>query len=252
MRLRQSILRDSVAHHAARLGLSIKDGDLVPGDCGVVGRSQAGGTGADDGDSLPGGGGDFRAPGGVPAQIPIGDESLHIVDADRVVDQIAPAVGLAGVGADAATGGREGVAVLDDADCGLEVGVHHQSQVALNVDVIGAGLLTGRFTVGVVIAQQLLESHLSVGLDHRGMGTDGHAFADGRDAGLDLACLRSHLDHAQPAVAVGAFQPDVVAQRWDLDALLGESRQYCQAVIDVQFASVHGHAQAVVGRQLLH
>ncbi len=99
---------DAVAHHAAEEFMLVEDGDIVALERQLVGRRQAGGTAADDGDLLAG---LLRrrvelevVRDGVLAEI-----VLDGVDADVVFDLVAVAAGLAGRRADAAHHRREGI-----------------------------------------------------------------------------------------------------------------------------------------------
>ena len=216
----------------------------MAGDGGVERRAEAGRTGADDRDPLPGARTDRRPPRHLPGQVPVGGEPLHVVDRHRRVHQGTSALRLAGVRTDPAAGGRERVAVLDHPHRRLEVSVGHQGEVALDVDVGRAGLLARRLAVGVVVAQQLLHAHLAVGVDRRRAGVDHHPRRDRGDARLHLAPRLPDLNHAEPAVAVGPLEPHVVAERRDVEPLLLEGGEDGEAVVDLYLPAVHRDGDA--------
>ncbi len=251
-RFRQPVLGDAVAHHPAGQGHRVEDRHVVSGRRRVEGRAQPGRAGADDADPLARRPGHGRRPRVLAGQVPVRREPLHVVDRHRRVDEGAPALGLTAVRAHPATGGRERVAVLDHPHRGLEVAVGDQGEVALDVDVGGAGLLTGRLAVGVVVAQQLLHPDLAVGVDGLRPGPDHHLVRHRGDAGLHLAALIAHLDHAQAAVAVGAFEAHVVAQGGDVQTLLLEGGQDGQSGLGPDLASVHRERDPDTFGQLLH
>jgi len=244
--LGEPVLGDPVPHHAAGVVLLLEHGDGVAGDRGVVRGREAGRAGADDGDPPAARRGQPGPPRLVLGPIPVGGETLDVVDRDGLVDQPATALGLARVRAHPTAHRGEGVAVLDHADGGLVVAVRHVAQIRLDVDVGRTGLDARCHAVGVVVAEQLLEPHLPVCLEPRRVRRDDHAGLDRRQARLHVARrIGPDLDDAQSAVAVGPLEPDVVAQRRHLDAFGHERLEDRQAAVDLDLAVVDRDGAAV-------
>ena len=140
--VRQAVVGDADAQHAAGDGERLEHRGLVAVLREVAGRRHAGGAPADDGDLLRvqhrqllrqfGGAGD------------VADEALEAGDGDRLVDLAARALGLAGVGADAATHRREGVGLRGHPIGVGEAALADQGDVALGRGLHGAGALAGR------------------------------------------------------------------------------------------------------------
>ena len=110
--LGQAIVRNAVPKHTAQLGQFVVYGDRVSHQGKVIGRGQAAGAAADDGDLLAGGLGPLgRLHGGrVIHRIP-----LQAADVHGVVHHAAAAVVLTGVLAHIGAGEGEGVVLADEA-----------------------------------------------------------------------------------------------------------------------------------------
>ena len=109
--LGQTVLGDAVAQHAPRLGLGLEHRDLVAAEGEVVGAGQPRRARPDDRHLLAVRRGHARTPGVLVAQVEVGEVALDVVDADRLVEQGAPAaLDLAGPGADAPAHRGQGVA----------------------------------------------------------------------------------------------------------------------------------------------
>jgi hypothetical protein len=117
----------------------------------LVGRRQAGGAAADDGDLLAGFTGRLLE-ADVVVQGPVAKEVLDGVDADVFFHHVAVAAGLAGSRADTAHDGREGVGggettegvFLPALAAGGLFDAAHDVQVAADILAGGAGALAGR------------------------------------------------------------------------------------------------------------
>ena len=142
-RLRQAVLGDAVAQHAARLGLALEDGGLVAEQGQVAGGGQAARARADDRDLLVVR--DRRLLGQRHVLVGVvGDEALEAADGDRLVDLAARAVDLALRGADATADGGEGVGLAGDRVGLGETALADQGHVALRRRRRRAGALAGR------------------------------------------------------------------------------------------------------------
>ena len=153
-RLRQPVLRNAVAEHAARLGHRFEDrrGHAVPAQ--IVGGGESGRTGADDGDLLTG----FRRKlFHVGVVVKVGSETLELIDGDRLAVDVATALLLAEAGADPADRHRQRNALLDDLQAFEKLPFAPGADVLFDVGVGRAGHGAGRFAVAGVFAQQQIE-----------------------------------------------------------------------------------------------
>ena len=251
-RLGKPVLGDAVAHHPARLRLALEDRHVVARQRGVEGGAQPGRSRTDDRESLAcrlAHGGDPRL---LAAEVPVGGEPLDAVDGDWLVEEATSALGLTGMRANPAADGREGVAVLHHPHGGLEVPVGDQCQIALDVDLRRAALLARRLAVGVVVTQQLFDPELPVGVEWRRAGVHLQAGGDGGDAGLHVTPLGADLDDAESAVAVGPFEPEVVAQRGYVDPLLLQGCEDRETIPDAQWTAVHRDGHVGLNGRLDH
>ena len=155
----EPVVRDPVAQHAAGRVEGLEDRHRVPPAGKLVGAGKACRAAADDGDLLV-----TRLVGDLleleivlDAVVP--DETLHGVDADGAVELDPVALRLAGVGADPAHDGGEGVLVGDDVKGLVEallgnavvlLGLPDVGEVAADVLGAGAGEAAGRGLVHVI------------------------------------------------------------------------------------------------------
>ncbi len=149
--LGQAIAGDADLGHAAGLLGLLEHVDMVAVEQQVVGGGDAGGAGADHGHlyavlrPLDHVAGEFER---VRALLLVGDVALQRLDADRLVDELAPAGEFAVAHADAAAGGGHRVFLQEDAERVLRLAVADVVDVARHVDLGRAGLDAGRGHVG--------------------------------------------------------------------------------------------------------
>ena len=109
---RQTVLRNAVAHHAARLFGRLHDVHVVPHAGEVIGRGKPRGPRTDDEDALSGFlGGLFKGPALFERMV--AQEAFDRVNADALVEFPSVAGRFAGVVADAAHAGGEGIVLRD-------------------------------------------------------------------------------------------------------------------------------------------
>src|SRR5579872_3616076 len=129
---RQTVGRDPVAHHPARLLTGIADLHLVAEPREVTGRRQAAGPCADHEHALAGPGPrQLELPSVLARQVP--EVTLNSVDRHRAVEAGPIATALARVVADAPMDGSEGVVGHQRAPRRLELACLHLRQVGLDV-----------------------------------------------------------------------------------------------------------------------
>ena len=217
--LRQAVVGDAVAQHAAGLLLRLEHGDGHPLAGQVVGGRQPGGAAAHHRRPAAAARGQQRVVALRRGQVQVGHEALQPVDPHRLVHQVAPAGLLAGARADAAAHRGEGVVLLDQPQRLGVAAVGDETHVALHVDPGRAGLGAGRLAVAVMAGQQQLQGHAAGGVDVRPVGDHPHPLAHPGGAGRDEPLGPLHPHDADPAGAVG-LQARVVAQGGDLDPVL--------------------------------
>jgi len=150
--LGQAVLRDAVAEHAARLGLRLEHVHGVTAHGQVVRAREAARAGAHDGHALAVARRHLGPVRLCHAQIEIRDEALDVVDAHRLIEQVAPAaLDLARPRAHPAADGGQGVLLLDETDGLAELPQGRERDVALDVDAGRAFLLARADAVGVVV-----------------------------------------------------------------------------------------------------
>ena len=181
----------------------------------IVGAGQTARTRAHHGDALAGRWRQLGPKGLRPPQIQVRDVAFDVVDADRLVEQIAAtALHLAGPRAHTPADGGQGIAILDQFDGLAELAQRCQSNVPLNVDARRAGVLARPHTVGVVTGEQQFEGRLAR-LPHLGaVGFDHHAVGDLGGTGGQQGAGALHFDHAHEAGGE-RFELFVVTQRRD-------------------------------------
>ena len=128
--LRQTIIRNAVAQHAAELGTLVIDYDLVTHQRQEIRRRQTARSAADDADALAGRRCGSRRRGVVRV---VAREALDAADVDRIVHHAAAAVCLARVLADIAAYGREGIVLADQAHGVVVAAGTHECNVARNI-----------------------------------------------------------------------------------------------------------------------
>ncbi len=238
--LRQAVLRDAVAEHAARHRVALEDRHVVAGDQQVVRRGPSRRPGPDDGDPTPGARLDLEGHRWIDAVVEhrlqdlVAGVPMRVADGDRLVHLVAPAVLLARSRADAAENRRERDRPLEDARRLAPVGLRVLLEEARDVDVARALVLAGRQAVGVVVREDQLEVGAAQPSDLLGLRLDLHAvlaIARARDRRVVLAL---DLDDAHAAGAE-ARQLGLVTQRRDLDAVVAadlEDRLALEALDD--------------------
>ena len=140
--------RDAVHHHAAGLLVLLKHDGRVAEKCQVVRAGEACRTGTDDGDLLVEvvvDGGNSAVGQGVLGlrKVVVGDELLHRIDGDGLVDGAARAGVLAALVADAAAHGGERVHGANELDGLLVLALLGLLEVGLHGHVRRAGGLAG-------------------------------------------------------------------------------------------------------------
>ena len=141
--LGEAVFGDPHRHPAARHGQGFKDIHAISVRGQIVGGRQAGRTGADNGNLFIFFLLDFRDVAGLGVQVQIGHEALEVHDVDGLFD-LAPHAGLlAGMVADPAADGREGVLLFDELEGFLVLARGDEGHIALDADVGGTGRLAG-------------------------------------------------------------------------------------------------------------
>jgi hypothetical protein len=223
--LRQAVLGDAVAEHAARRLVTLEDRDVVAGDQEVVRRRRAGRPRPDHGDPLAGLGleleGDRRVD--VPLEhLPedlVARVAMAVADGDRLVHLVAAAVLLAGRRADTAQDGGEGDRPLEDPGRLPELALGVRLEEARDVDVARALVLARRQAVGVVVREDQLEVRPADPANLLRLGADDHAGLGDPGARDRRMLLAFHLDDAHPARAE-ARELGLVAEGRDLDPVV--------------------------------
>jgi hypothetical protein len=139
----EAVLGDAQRHPAARDGRGFEDGDPVALGGQVVRAGEPGGPGSHDRDLLARGLLHLGDVPGLSREVEVRDEPLQVHDVDRLVDVPALARPFAGMVADAAADGREGVVLLDQPQGLAVLSLGDQRDVALHADVRGAARLAG-------------------------------------------------------------------------------------------------------------
>ena len=212
---RQAVLGDAVPEHSSGLRLRLEQLDRVAAAGEVEGARQPRGTRPDDGHLPAVRGGDLGAPRGLAREVEVGDEPLHRVDRDGLVEEPPAAPGhLARAGADPPADRRERVALLDDREGVAVPAQRRQGDVALDVDAGRAGQLAGPDAVGEVVREEELQGRLPRPPDLGVRRLDLHPLGDLRGAGGDERARPLHLHDAEEAGGEG-LEPAVVAERGD-------------------------------------
>ena len=226
--LRQAVLGDAVAEHAAHLGHLVDDLHLRAAAGELVGAGKSGGAAADDGHALAGERGlvDRRRRRRLAAAAGlVGRESLERGDGDRRLHLAAAALALAGMGTDPTDRGRQ------------REGLHHRrrgvgeapfgdlADVLLAVGVGGVLDLAGTEAVAVVVAHQELERELPRLEGALALRVHHHAFAHLGGAGPEELRAALGLHHADAAGAVGGESLEE-AEVGDLDPGLLRRREH--------------------------
>ena len=223
--LRQAVLRDAVAEHAARRGVALEHRHVVAGQQQVVGGGHAGGPGADDRGAAPGRGLLLERQRRVDVLVEhraddlVAGVAVAVADRDRLVDLVATAVLLARRRAHPAEHAGERDRALEDPGALAPVGLGVGLEEARDVDVARALVLARRQAVRVVIREDQLQVRPAQAADLLGLGLDLHPVLARPRAGDGRRVLALDLDHAHPAGAE-AGQLGLVAQRRDLDAVV--------------------------------
>ncbi len=178
--LGQAVLGDAVAEHAAGLRVALEHRHVVAGHEQVVGSGHAGRTRADDRHSLAGLGLGLERQRRLDAfalrlQDHVPGVAVAVSDGYRLVHFVAPAVFLAGRGADAAEDRRERDGALEDARRLAELALGVGLEETRDVDVARALVLAGRQAVGVVVAEDQLQVRPPQAPDLLGLGADDHS-----------------------------------------------------------------------------
>ena len=240
LHLRQAVLRDAVAEHAAGGGIPLEDRHVVAGQEQVERGAHARRAGADDGGAAAGRGLLLERQGRVEALVEhrpqdlVAGVAVAVADRDRLVHLVAPAVLLARGGADAAEDAGERDRALEDPHGLPPVGLRVRPQEARDVDVARALVLAGRQAVGVVVREDQLEVRPADPAQLVGLGADHHVGLGGAGARDRWLVLALDLDHAHPA-GPEARQLGLVAQGGDLDAVVAadlEDRLALEALDD--------------------
>ena len=141
---RQAVGRNAVAQLPAGFLQRLEDLDLVTVGAQVIGRREAGWTGADDADPLAGSGRDLGLRVTALGQAVLGRLGLQRPDEDGTVAAAAHAGRFARRRADQATGQRQRVVAPDDLDGGAIVAVTEVGDEARDVDVGRTRAVAGR------------------------------------------------------------------------------------------------------------
>ena len=134
---------DACHEHAPRFLHRIEDGDRVPLEGEEVGGRQAGRARTDDCHGIVGPNGLALLHRGLLLGLPVREEALQVLDRQGSIDVAAPAVALAGMGADVAAHGREGVVLPNQIERLLEPAERDECHVAGHVDPRRAAALAG-------------------------------------------------------------------------------------------------------------
>ena len=233
--MRQPVVRDARAQHAAWDLLRLEHRHGVAEVRQVARAGQAGRAGADDRHSFLV---DDRRRLHRPRRADrVGHEALEAGDRDRLVHAASGAGRLAEVGADAAAHAAEGIGLARDTVGVLEAPGRHQRHVPLCAGVHGARALAGapallldgeraRHGVGELPVDRLAVAHPEVEVVRIGHGTHRHALA-AADAGL--AHVARLVAQGDPEFAGRSADLVDLGQGVDVDAVLkggvGEARR---------------------------
>ncbi len=210
----QTVRGNPVPEHPAQAGHRLVDRDRVALQGEVVRAGQARRTAPHDGNPLPRG----RQPLRVDARVP-GHETLHLVDPDGFVHQVAAARRFALSHAHPSADDGQGVALPDQAQGLPVVAKPREAQISLDVDAGRARQLAGTRAVGIMIGKEQRERGLPGARDPVAAGYDLHSVPDpGRAGGQEPARVLD-LDHAKEAGAERRM-PGLVAQGRDRVQLL--------------------------------
>ena len=212
-----------VAQTAAGLGLAVEESADVALAEQVIGGSETDGSGADDGDGLPGGrlARGQILPGGTEAGI--GDEPFEVADGGGATAAAAAATAtvLAGGMAESPEDGWERERLAKRAQGVVEVAGFDLPDHARDVEIERADPMAGREAIADMIAQEQFEGGAAQIADLGGFAFDDHAgFGFGRAGGDDAgASVLSDLDDADEA---GGHGPALfeVTEGGDIDAEL--------------------------------
>ena len=173
---------DTVAEHTAGTLVLLEDHGAVALLGEIEGAAEARGACADDGhllgeETVEGGDNLLGDKAGLGLEILLGDELLHLIDGDGLIDAAAGAGILTAAVADATADGGQGVILLNECQrLGVATLCRHL-QIALHGDVSGAGGLTGSSTgvvaVDAVVVAVVLIPHMGAPLLLGGQGVTG-------------------------------------------------------------------------------
>ena len=127
----QAVIRDAVAQHTAKLRALVVHNNLMPHQRQEIGGRQPAGAAADNADPLAGG---FGAGRGGPVGRVVACKPLDAADVDRIVHHAAAAARLAGMLADIAADGGEGVVLADQAHGVVVPPGAHQRDIPGDID----------------------------------------------------------------------------------------------------------------------
>ena len=200
----KAIAGDTVPEHAAQLPALLIDGHAVPHKGEVIGGAEAGGASADDRDLLPGGGG---ALGHGDLPFVLHGEAFQAADVDGVIHHGPATAHLAGMLADQAAGGGQGIVLPDELHRVAVPSLENKGDVAGDVHVGGAQGYAGN---GLVLDAQAtpMEDMLLIVVPEALDALDDHPgglLADGAVRGGEYA-LRGPLDQVQGLQLRGAVQ----------------------------------------------
>ena len=94
--------------------------------------------------------------------VPVGSETLYIINAYRRIHEVAAALCFAGMRADAPADNGERICLLDNTNSCLIVAVLNGAQICLDIYIVRARLYAGCDTVRIVVRKELLQPDLAV------------------------------------------------------------------------------------------
>ena len=239
--LGETVVGDAVAHHPSQKLFPVEDHRGVPLQAEIIGRREPRRPSAHDGDgfSVPFDLGD--EPHGPRPDPPVSYKTLDLLDGDGgIVNEVSPALFLAGGGADPADAGGEGDVMMEHVEGFAVLPLGGQVDVGLHVSRGRTCEGAGGAAVPHVVGEKKLEAR-SAGADCPvGIGPDDHPRGDGVGARPEEGPCPLHFHEADGAPSVEA-EMGVVAEGGHLHSALGAEVEDLLPRISVDCFSVQSY-----------